>query len=65
MPFGMLPAFLMTGVLLPSDPEYGESSYTVKQNNDEKIIHGVHVYDVSCARWTRSYCPFQKLFEDE
>eukprot|EP00975_Prorocentrum_lima_P022247 4678740-Prorocentrum_lima.AAC.1 len=24
MPFGMLPAFLMTGVLLPSDSEYGE-----------------------------------------
>eukprot|EP00975_Prorocentrum_lima_P045224 9471974-Prorocentrum_lima.AAC.1 len=54
----------MTGVLLPSDPEYGESSYTVKQNNDETILHGVHVYEPSHARWTRSYCPYQKLFED-
>eukprot|EP00975_Prorocentrum_lima_P067847 12917305-Prorocentrum_lima.AAC.1 len=35
MPFGMLPAFLRTGVLLPSNSEFGESSYLVKNNDDE------------------------------
>eukprot|EP00975_Prorocentrum_lima_P070958 12934944-Prorocentrum_lima.AAC.1 len=55
----------MTGVLLPSDPNYGESSYTVKNNNDEHILHGVHVYEPSQAYRTRNYCPYQKLYEEE
>eukprot|EP00975_Prorocentrum_lima_P033315 6990702-Prorocentrum_lima.AAC.1 len=60
MPFGMLPAFLRTGILLPSTKEFGESSYIVKNNDDESIVHGVHVYDAPRAHWTRRYCPYQK-----
>eukprot|EP00975_Prorocentrum_lima_P022314 4691587-Prorocentrum_lima.AAC.1 len=65
MPFGMLPAFLRTGILLPSTKEYGESSYFIKDKNNEIIVHGVHVYDEPRAHWTRRYCPYQKLFVED
>eukprot|EP00975_Prorocentrum_lima_P068045 12918477-Prorocentrum_lima.AAC.1 len=41
VPFPCLPAFLKTGVLLPSTPHYGEIAYTSDKNKrGDNIVHG-------------------------
>eukprot|EP00975_Prorocentrum_lima_P001854 403318-Prorocentrum_lima.AAC.1 len=54
----------MAGVLLPSHPDFGESSYTITAKG-ESILHGVHVFEPAQAYRTRCFCPYQKLVEEE
>eukprot|EP00975_Prorocentrum_lima_P010461 2222230-Prorocentrum_lima.AAC.1 len=64
MPFNLLPAFLKTGVLLPSCPKHGDSAYTVRNGKDHEIVRGVHVWDTAKTHRTSEHRPLLIFLED-
>eukprot|EP00975_Prorocentrum_lima_P055261 11590010-Prorocentrum_lima.AAC.1 len=61
MPSSLLPAFLRTGILLPSNGDYGDSAFTVVKKADKEIAHGVPVWDPRRVHCINSHCPLWNL----